>query len=150
LFGEVSGLATAIHQIIVGVLLVLHFFPQRGKAIEKQLAKVGQGDGVAASDAFSGKLFDEIAEEEIHGVGGGEVYDLAEKLGSKGFGIGDGILRFALGKMVRAKRGTFLSIRGTMILVNQHVATLAARILVLTLGFGVVFGGHGFAFRVWK
>jgi hypothetical protein len=45
--------------------------------------------------------------------------------------------------MVGAKRGALLSIRGTVILVNQHVATLAARILVLTLGFAVMFGGHG-------
>src|SRR4029077_4205862 len=122
--------------------LFLNFFPQRRETIEEQLAEIGQGYGVAAGDAFASELLNEIAEEEIHGVGGGEVFEIAEELGGEGFGIGEGTLRFALGKMVGAERGTFLSIRGTLILVNQHVTTLAARILMLTLGFGVMFGGH--------
>jgi len=69
------------------VTLLLNFFPHWGKAIEEQLTKVGQGDGVAAGDALTGELFDEIAKEAIDGIGGGEVFDLAEKLGGDDFGI---------------------------------------------------------------
>jgi hypothetical protein len=92
LFGGASGLRAGdvVQQELAGggVVVLLHFFPHRGKAIEEQLAKVGQSDGVTAGDALAGELFDEIAEEEIHGIGGGEVYDIAEKLGGEGFGVG--------------------------------------------------------------
>jgi hypothetical protein len=132
-----------------GVLFVLLFLAQRGEAIKEQLAEIGQGDGVAAGDAFAGELFDEIAEEEIHGIGGGEVFDLAEKLGGEGFGIEGGTLRFETVYVVGAESRALLSIRRAVMLVNQHVATLAARILVLAVRFGVMFGGHGESLSTW-
>ncbi|MFI5059255.1 MAG: hypothetical protein ACHQLQ_13835 [Candidatus Acidiferrales bacterium] len=69
------------------VTLFLNFSPHRGETVEEQLAEIGQSDGVAAGDALAGELFDEITEEVIHGIGGGEVFELAEKLGGEGFGI---------------------------------------------------------------
>ena len=47
-----------------------------GEAIKEQLGNVSQGNGVATGDAFAGKLFEKIAEEEIHGSGGGEIVDV--------------------------------------------------------------------------
>lgn len=56
-----------------------------GKAVEEELADVGHGDGVAAGDAFVGELADEVAEEDVDGVGGGEVGDFAEEFSGDGF-----------------------------------------------------------------
>ena len=55
------------------------------EAVEEQLGNVGQGDGVAAGDTFAGELPDEIAEESVHGGGGGEVFDVAEEFVGGGF-----------------------------------------------------------------
>ena len=43
------------------------------------MGDVGQGDGVAAADALAGKLFYEIAQEEVYGIGVGEVFDAVEE-----------------------------------------------------------------------
>ena len=51
---------------------------------------VGKSDGVAAGDAFAGELPDEIAEKEIHLVGGGEAVDVGEKLVGEDFRIDKG------------------------------------------------------------
>lgn len=64
------------------------FFGHGGKAVEEKLGNVSQSDGVATGDAFAGELFDEIAQEEIHFIGGGKGVDVAEKLGGESFGIG--------------------------------------------------------------
>lgn len=52
-----------------------------GDAAEKELADVGDGDGVEARDAFAGELTDEVAEERVDGVGCGEVFHVAEQFG---------------------------------------------------------------------
>ena len=52
-----------------------------GDAAEEELADVGDGHGVAAVDAFAGELADEVAEEEVDGLGGGEVFQVAEEFG---------------------------------------------------------------------
>jgi hypothetical protein len=81
--GEGSVVAATIHQPLTDGLLVLNFLPHRGKTIEEQLAEIGQGDGVAAGDAFASELLDEIAEEKVHIVGGGEVLDETESAGCR-------------------------------------------------------------------
>ena len=52
-----------------------------GDAAEEELADIGDGDGVEAGDAFAGELADEVAEEGVDGVGGGEVFQVAEEFG---------------------------------------------------------------------
>ena len=44
------------------------------------MGDVGKSYGVAAGDAFVSKLLDEIAEEDVDGIGGGEVFDVPEEL----------------------------------------------------------------------
>jgi len=58
-----------------------------GKGIEEELRDVGESNGVAASDALAGELFDEMAEEAIHGVRAGEVLDPSKKVSGNGFRI---------------------------------------------------------------
>jgi hypothetical protein len=65
-FGGAEGGVVAVH---------------RGDAAEKELADVGDGDGVETRDAFAGELADEVAEERVDGVGRGEVFHVAEQLG---------------------------------------------------------------------
>jgi len=60
------------------------------EAIEEQLGNISQGNGVTASDTFAGELLDEIAKEEIHGAGGGEIIDIAEKVGGEDLGLHGG------------------------------------------------------------
>ena len=52
-----------------------------GDAAEEELADVGDGHGVATVDAFARELADEIAEEKVDGLGGGEVFQVAEEFG---------------------------------------------------------------------
>ena len=52
-----------------------------GDAAEKELADVGDGDGVEARDAFARQLTDEVAEKGVDGVGRGEVFHVAEQFG---------------------------------------------------------------------
>ena len=88
------GFYTLRYLVELASLSLLGALPvQGGEAAEKQLRDVGEGDGVAALDALGGELLEEVAEEEIDGLGGLEVLDGAEKLGGKGFGVGSGSLR---------------------------------------------------------
>jgi hypothetical protein len=63
----------ARHDVGVGVaeggVVAVH----AGDAAEEELADVGDGHGVAAVDAFARELADEVAEEDIYRVRGGEV-----------------------------------------------------------------------------
>ena len=94
------GFQVGIQLPAVGVLLPgLVLSVQGGQAIQEQLGDVGEGDGVAALDAFGGKLLKEIPQEEIDGISGGEVLDGAEQLCGDDFGIGRGSLRPAQAKM---------------------------------------------------
>jgi hypothetical protein len=55
-----------------------------GDAAEEELPDVGDGHGVAALDAFAGELADEVAEEDVDGVGCGEVFHITEQFGGGG------------------------------------------------------------------
>src|SRR5258707_74860 len=56
-----------------------------GFLLDVQLSLPKQG-----GDTFAGELPGEIADEEIHGKGGGEVIDLGEKIGGEDLGLHDG------------------------------------------------------------
>jgi hypothetical protein len=51
-----------------------------GDAAEEELADVGDRDGVESRDAFACELADEVAEERVDGLGGGEVFQIAEEV----------------------------------------------------------------------
>jgi hypothetical protein len=76
-----------------------------GEAVEEQLGHVGEGNGVAAGDAFAGQLADEVAEEGVDGVGGGEVVEVAEEFGG-GFVVFAALL-FAVETGVMRAEGRF-------------------------------------------
>ncbi len=107
---------------------------QSREAVEEQLGNVGQGNGVTAGDAFAREPLDEIAEEEVHGTGGGEVIDLAEKVGGENFGIDRGNGGSETVGVVGAERWALGAVRGTMILVDQHVTAVAFGADVLAMG----------------
>ena len=123
---------------------------QSGEAIEEQLGNVSQGNGVATGDAFAGELFNEIAEEEIHGSRSGEILDVAKKVGGKDFGLHDGNGDAKPVSVVGAERRAAGSLRPAMILVNQHVAAVAfgADVPTLMIDGNARFGGHGHAFLI--
>src|SRR5713226_5125007 len=65
------GFYTLRYLVELASLSLLGALPvQGGEATEKQLRDVGEGDGVAALDALGGELLEEVAEEEIDGLGG--------------------------------------------------------------------------------
>jgi hypothetical protein len=119
-----------IHGFLLGGSLPGH----GGLAGEDQLRDVGESDGVAAGDALASELPDEIAKEEIHFVGGGETVDVVKKLGGEDFGIDNWDGSAETVGVVGAERGACGSIRWAMVLVDQHVATLAFRADVLAVG----------------
>jgi hypothetical protein len=123
---------------------------QGGEAIEEQLGNVCQGNGVATGDAFAGELFDEIAEEEIHGTRCGEILDVAKKVGGKDFGLHDGNGDAEPVSVVGAELRAAGSLRRAMILVNQHVAAVAfgANVPTLMIDGNAGFGGHSYAFLI--
>jgi hypothetical protein len=127
----------------------LRFFcslPGHGSlAGEDQLREVGESDGIATRDALASELPDEIAEEEIHFIGGGEAVDVSEKLGGEHFRIHGGNSRFEAIGVIAAERSR--SSVGGMVLVDQHMAAVAAGVLVLALMDRVLFWGHDLAFR---
>jgi hypothetical protein len=53
--------------------LVDHFSFDDGEAVEEQLAKVRERDGVETLDALASEPLDDVAEEKIDAGGGGEV-----------------------------------------------------------------------------
>ena len=122
---------------LLGVQLSL----QSREVIEEQLGNVGQSDSVAACDTFAGELLGEIAEEEIHGTGGGEVIDLGEKFGGEDLGLHHGDRGSETVGVVGAERRARGAIHGPMTRIDQHVTALAAGVLVLALTIGVLFWG---------
>jgi hypothetical protein len=76
---------------------------QSREGIEEQLGNVGQSDSVAAGDTSAGELLGEIAEEEIHGKGGGEVIDPAEKVGGEDLGLHEYTIKWMRGKELGEK-----------------------------------------------
>ena len=92
---------------------------QGSEAVEEELGDVGEGYGVAAGDAFAGELFDEVAEEEVDGVGGGEVGEVAEEFG--GVGVVFAELVFALETAVMSAKGR-IGVRA------EHAAVMTATI----------------------
>ena len=120
------------------------FFPLHGgKGIEEELRDVGESNGVAACDALAAELFDEMAEEAIHGVRAGEVLNSSKKVSGNGFRIGSGNTYVAAIRVIGAKRRVSISIRGSGVRVEEHVATAAFGTDMLAVGNGLRFGRHG-------
>ena len=61
-----------------------------GKAVEVELGDVSKGHGVLAIDALHRDEAEQVAEEEVDGVGDGEIVQVLEK------GFGDGFVLAAL------------------------------------------------------
>src|SRR5438132_6108563 len=89
-----------------------------GLAGEDELRDVGQSDGVTAGDALASELPDEIAEEEIDLIGGGETVDVGEKLGGEDFGVDDWDTRFETIGVIGAERGAVYAVRRATVLVD--------------------------------
>ena len=119
-----------------------------GLARENELGDVGESDGITAGDALASKLPDEIAEEEIDLIGGGETVDVVEKLGGEDFRIDGWNGGAETVGVVGAERWARGAGRGTMMLVDQHVAAAAFGADVLAMGIdgsangSAEFGGH--------
>ena len=96
-----------------------------GLAGQNKLRDIGKGDGVASGDAFARELPDEIAEEKIHLIGGRKAINVGEKLGGENLRVHDGNSSLETRSVISAKCGTAGSVRGTMMLVDQHVTTTA-------------------------
>ncbi len=150
----VAGLAKAGDEARVlgffhGFLLSGSFSGHSGLAGENELGDVGESDGVTAGDALASKLPDEIAEEEIDLIGGGETVDVVEKLGGEDFRIHNGNACAETVGVVDAESRARSAIRGTMVLVDQHVAAVAFGADVLAMGidgganWSAEVGGHG-------
>jgi hypothetical protein len=70
---------------VVIIIFGLTFAIERGDAVEEELGDVGEGNGVAASDAFMSELLDEIAEEGVDATGGSKISDVVEEFVGGGF-----------------------------------------------------------------
>jgi hypothetical protein len=106
---------------------------------ENQLREVGESDGIATRDALASELPDEIAEEEIHFIGGGEAVDVREEFGGENLGVHLGRSRGKTAGVVGAEGWAGGTIRWAMIAIDQHVAAVAAGVPVLTLRIRVLF-----------
>ena len=102
---------------------------------------IGEGYGVAAGDAFVSKLLDEIAEEDVDGIGGREVFDVPEELVGGGFVLE--LPRLSLfTNMMGAECGIGIA--------GEHAAAVASAVDVLARGKSRRFrndgdpGGGGF------
>jgi len=113
---------------------VCSFSGHGGLAGKDELRDVGKSDGVTAGNALASELSDEIAEEEIHFVGGGETVDVGKKLGGEDLGIDDGNADSETVGVIGAERWVLRTVRGAMVLVDQHVAALAFGAEVLAVG----------------
>ena len=100
---------------------------------------VGESDGVTAGNALASELSDEIAEEEIHFVSGGEAVDVVKKFGGEDFRIDNGNGGTETVSVVGAESRAWRAVRGEMSRIDQHVAALAAGVLKLALMVGVLF-----------
>ena len=127
--------------IVLGIFRSLHlgfyFFCHGSLTGENKLGHIGEGDGVAAGDAFAGELPDEITEEEIYFVGGGEAVDVGKKLGGEDFWIDKGNFGAETFRVEGAEGRRSGSV--AMIGINQHVAAAAAGVLELALIHGKLF-----------
>ena len=115
-----------------------------GLAGEDELRDVSQGDGIAACDALAGELPDEIAEEEVHFVGGGEAVDVSKEFGGENLGVDRRRSRCETASMVGAEGWAGGATCWAMIGIDQQAAAVAAGVLVMALRIRVLFGGHGF------
>jgi hypothetical protein len=142
--GNGSSVRAALAHVLVedatpfGVALGVELAIEGGEAVKQELRNVGEGDGIATRNAFAGELFDEIAEEGVDGIGGGEVGEVAEEF--RGVGVVLAALLFeAEASVVRAKSRVGVG--------GEHAATVAFGIEVLTGresdGFGDGRGGEG-------
>jgi hypothetical protein len=89
-----------------------------GLAGEDELRDVGKSDGVTAGDAPASELPDEIAEEEIDLIGGGETVDVSEKLGGEDFGVDGWDTRFETIGVIGAERGAVYAVGKPTVLVD--------------------------------
>src|SRR5260370_40744220 len=115
---------------------------------EDELRDVSKSDGVAAGDALGSELPYEIAEEQIDLGSGCETVDVGEKLGGEDLRIDRGNTGSKTVRVIGAEGRARGSLRRAMMLVDQHVATLAfgADVLAMMVDGGanrsVEFGGH--------
>jgi len=143
-------------RFVGGLRFVCSLSGQGGLAGEDELRDVGESDSVTAGDALASELPDEIAEEEIDLIGGGETVDVVEKLGGEDLGIHDGSGCAETFGVIGAERWALGSVREAMILVDQHVTAVALGADVLAMGIdggadgGAGFRGHSLAFLIWK
>ena len=98
------------------------------------MGDVGKSDGVTAGDALTSELPDEIAEEEIDLIGSREAVDVGKKLGGEDFRIDSGNGGSETVGVVGTERRASGSVRWTVVLVDQHVASLAFGADVLAVG----------------
>jgi hypothetical protein len=135
-----------------GVRFVRTFSGHGGLAGEDELRDVSKSDGVAAVDALASELPDEIAEEEIDLIGGSETVDVGKKFGGEDLGIDNGNADSETLGVVGAEGRALRTVRGAMVLVDQHVTAVALRANVLAVGIdggangSAEFGRHGCAF----
>ena len=104
-----------------------------GDAAEEELADVGDGHGVATVDAFARELADEIAEEKVDGLGGGEVFQVAEEFGG-GFIV---VALFAVLGLACVVGAQFQIGNG-----GEETAALAAAVGVAAWGESLCVGGN--------
>jgi hypothetical protein len=135
------------HRFVGGLGFVCSLSGHSGLTGEDELRDVGKSDGVAAGDALASELPYEIAEEQIDLVSGSETVDVGEKLGGKDLRVYGGNTRSKTVRVIGAERRA-RAVRGTMMLIDQHVAALAsgADVLAMMVDGGanrsVAFGGH--------
>jgi hypothetical protein len=116
---QTAGLSVVI--LIFGLTLAI----ERGDAVEEELGDVGEGNGVAASDAFVSELLDEIAEEGVDATGGREISDVVEEFVGGGFVLA--APRFhLLANVMGAEGGVGIS--------GEHLAASTFAVDVLTGG----------------
>jgi len=135
------------HRFAPGLRFFCSLSGHGGLTGEKQLREVGESDGIATRDALTSELPDEIAEEEIHFIGGGEAVDVREKLGGENLGVHLGRSRARTACMISAESWAGGTIRWAMIGIDQHVAAVAAGVSVLTLRISMLLWRHDLAFR---
>ncbi|HKV62261.1 MAG TPA: hypothetical protein VJO16_10130 [Candidatus Acidoferrum sp.] len=122
------------------------FLCHAGVGVEKELRHVGEGDGVATGDAFTGELRTKLPRKRL-------TLSAVEKLLTS--------VRSSAARTSRVDKRNLgaetVSVEGAesrwsgsvaMVGVNQHVAALSAGVLELTVIHGKLFWGHGLAFPV--
>jgi hypothetical protein len=113
-----AGVDAIYFRVFLGFFLGVQLSLQSREAIEEQLGNVSQGYSVAAGDAFEGELPGEITEKGIHGTGGGEVADVAEKIGSEDFGGDSGNGDAKTVGVVGTESGMMRAVRELLVLVD--------------------------------